>query len=360
MFQMIEILGYKAPFTPAQAAARKYPLQFLCNFAYAIFDKDTGNLLEYRHLIKHPKYRTTWSQSFGKEIGQLATTTETIVFINKHQIPKDHQGDVTYSRIVCDVRKGKKGQALHKTHNGGQPTQLPRWLRNSNSQSSNSQNSTKQHHFDAKRKIHDHQYQGFLLEYTHGTIQIFQHEAWPIPRRCHSWIQPSQQSGYKWKCPLQSMTRNVQTTTGRHHCTRAPRDTPPQSRIHTIKTHARILETHMEPKGTLPNWRRLGRDTIHRTHCRLGLQEAWSAYLRARLCWESTNMFLVTKSPNIHNTNRTNTQYQPMEPPSSMPKWRKSQDPWPKMRKNTSNRWLAHFCTTSKQWTQQCSQVSAP
>jgi hypothetical protein len=103
MFQMMEIPGYKAPFTPAQAAVHKYPLQFLCNFAYTILDKDTGNLLEYRHLIKHPKYRTTWSQSFGKEIRQLATTIETIVFINKHQISKDRQGDITYGRIVCAV-----------------------------------------------------------------------------------------------------------------------------------------------------------------------------------------------------------------------------------------------------------------
>jgi hypothetical protein len=108
MFQMMEIPGYKAPFTPAQAAACKYPLQFLCDFAYAILDKDTGNLLEYHHLIKHPKYRTTWRQSFRQEIKQLATTTETIVFINKHWIPKDHQGDNTYGRIVCDERKGKK------------------------------------------------------------------------------------------------------------------------------------------------------------------------------------------------------------------------------------------------------------
>jgi hypothetical protein len=108
MFQMMEIPGHKAPFTPAQAAARKYPLLFLCNFAHAILNKDTGNLLEYQHLIKHPKYRKTWSQSFRKEIRQLATTTETIIFINKHQIPKDRQGDITYGRIVCDVQEGKK------------------------------------------------------------------------------------------------------------------------------------------------------------------------------------------------------------------------------------------------------------
>jgi hypothetical protein len=59
MFQMMEIPGYKAPFTPSQAAARKYPLQILCDFAYAILDKDTGDLLEYRLLIKHPKYAET-------------------------------------------------------------------------------------------------------------------------------------------------------------------------------------------------------------------------------------------------------------------------------------------------------------
>jgi hypothetical protein len=68
MFHMMEVPGYKAPFTPAQAAACKYPLQFLCDFAYAILDKDIGNLLEYRHFIKRPKYKNTWSQSFGKEI----------------------------------------------------------------------------------------------------------------------------------------------------------------------------------------------------------------------------------------------------------------------------------------------------
>jgi hypothetical protein len=91
----------------------KYPLQFLCVFAYAIIDEDTGNLLEYRHLIKHPKYRKTWSQSFRNNIRQLATTTETILFINKHQIPQDHQVDITYGKIVCDMRKGKKDK--HRT-----------------------------------------------------------------------------------------------------------------------------------------------------------------------------------------------------------------------------------------------------
>ena len=119
MLHMMEIPGYKPPFTPAQAASRRYPLQFLCDFAYAVLDDDTGDLLEYRHLIKHPKYKDTWSQSFGKEIRRLATTTETIFFINKHEIPKERQGDVTYGRIVCVYRDGKKDKYRTRITMGG-------------------------------------------------------------------------------------------------------------------------------------------------------------------------------------------------------------------------------------------------
>jgi hypothetical protein len=57
MLQCMEIPGYKAPFTTQQAASRKYPLQFLCDLAYTVLDNETGNLLEYRHLMKHPKYK---------------------------------------------------------------------------------------------------------------------------------------------------------------------------------------------------------------------------------------------------------------------------------------------------------------
>ena len=62
---MMEILGYTTLFTPQKAASQTFPLQFLCDLAYAVLDDDIGNLLEYRHLIKHPKYKDTWSNSFG-------------------------------------------------------------------------------------------------------------------------------------------------------------------------------------------------------------------------------------------------------------------------------------------------------
>ncbi len=47
MLHMMEIPGYEAPFTPQQAASQTFPLKFLCDFAYAVLDNHTGDLLEY-------------------------------------------------------------------------------------------------------------------------------------------------------------------------------------------------------------------------------------------------------------------------------------------------------------------------
>ncbi len=95
-------------FTNQQAASRRYPLQFLCDFANAVLDDETGNLLEYQHLLKHPKYKEVWRKLFGKEIRHLATTTKTIAFMNKQQIPQARRNDITYTQIVCDYCSEKK------------------------------------------------------------------------------------------------------------------------------------------------------------------------------------------------------------------------------------------------------------
>jgi hypothetical protein len=86
---MMEQPGYKPPFSPQQDTGRKFPLKFLCDLAYAILDEETGDLLEYPHLMKHPKYKDTWLKSFGTEICRLVTTTETIFFKSKDEIPHD-------------------------------------------------------------------------------------------------------------------------------------------------------------------------------------------------------------------------------------------------------------------------------
>ena len=112
----MEIPGYKAPFSPQQAASRKYPLQFLCDLAYTVL---TCDLLEYHHLMKHPKYKDVWTKSFGTEIRRLATTTETIFFIKKDEIPQERRGDETYARIVCVYRDGKKDKYRTRITMGG-------------------------------------------------------------------------------------------------------------------------------------------------------------------------------------------------------------------------------------------------
>jgi hypothetical protein len=96
LFHMMDIPGLTKLFSNQQAASRKYPLQFLCDFALAVLDDKTGDLLEYHHLLRHPKYRDVWSKLFGTEIRWLTTTTETIAFMSKDMIPHNRRKDITY------------------------------------------------------------------------------------------------------------------------------------------------------------------------------------------------------------------------------------------------------------------------
>ena len=104
-----------AQISPVQAARRKYPVQILDKIANEVLDETIGNILEYRHLIRHPVYQAVWGKSMGKEIGRLAQRldgkvegTDTLNFITKNEIPQDRLGDVTYARIVCNYRPNKK------------------------------------------------------------------------------------------------------------------------------------------------------------------------------------------------------------------------------------------------------------
>ena len=82
--------------------------------ANAVLDSTTGDLMEYRHLLKNPKYSKIWSNAMGKEVGHLAQGldgvvegTDTMDFIAKHDIPQDRWHDITYARIVCSYRPEK-------------------------------------------------------------------------------------------------------------------------------------------------------------------------------------------------------------------------------------------------------------
>ena len=80
-----------------------------------VLDHETGKLLEYRQLLRHPRYKNVWNRSADDEFGRLAQGiggrvqgTDTIRFIRKDEVPADRLKDVTYIKFVCQVRTKKK------------------------------------------------------------------------------------------------------------------------------------------------------------------------------------------------------------------------------------------------------------
>ena len=78
--------------TPANASHCLFPVEII----NAVLDRDTGELLEMRHLLVNPKYKDVWGKSYTTELGHLAQGipgvsegTNTIVFITRDEIPMD-------------------------------------------------------------------------------------------------------------------------------------------------------------------------------------------------------------------------------------------------------------------------------
>jgi hypothetical protein len=83
--------------------------------AIAVMDKQSGKMLNYRQLMRHPDYREQWSLSSANEFGRLANgvwgrikhPTNTIKFISKNEVPHGRRKDVTYGQFVCTIRPEK-------------------------------------------------------------------------------------------------------------------------------------------------------------------------------------------------------------------------------------------------------------
>ena len=82
----------------------------LIQSANSVMDPNTGKQLEYKQLINHPdcKVRQMWQRSSANEFGRLAQGvggriegTETIKFLQYHEMPKDWRP--TYARFVCEI-----------------------------------------------------------------------------------------------------------------------------------------------------------------------------------------------------------------------------------------------------------------
>ena len=102
------------PLMARRMASRKYPLALLCEIAGAVLDPETGDLLEYRHLLANPKYQKVWKKAGAKELGRLAQGlpgivegTNTFFFKSYEEIPQDRRKDVTYAKFCCNERPEK-------------------------------------------------------------------------------------------------------------------------------------------------------------------------------------------------------------------------------------------------------------
>jgi hypothetical protein len=72
----------------------------------AVMDADTGKLLNYRQLMRSPKYRQAWSLSSTNEFGQLANGIE-------GRIKKLPTQSSLYSNTMCQ----QNGRKMSRTGN---------------------------------------------------------------------------------------------------------------------------------------------------------------------------------------------------------------------------------------------------
>ena len=79
-------------------------------------DADFGKLLNYKQMMRHPKYKGKWQVSLANEFGRLANgvggggrikRSNAIRFIRIRDIPKDRTKDETYGQFVCIVQPEK-------------------------------------------------------------------------------------------------------------------------------------------------------------------------------------------------------------------------------------------------------------
>ncbi len=89
--------------------------------ALAVLNRDTGKLLEHRQLCKDPRYKTVWDRSYANELWRLCqgvgtgdkagskrvAGTNTFHLIAYANIPHQKQKQITYMKVVCEVREGK-------------------------------------------------------------------------------------------------------------------------------------------------------------------------------------------------------------------------------------------------------------
>ena len=97
-----------------------------------IGDDETGEYLNYRQLMRHPKHKKIWNTFSANEFGRLAQgvggrvkPTNTIFFIPYNQVPIDRRKDVTHGSFSCDIKPNKTETHRTRLTAGGDRINYP-------------------------------------------------------------------------------------------------------------------------------------------------------------------------------------------------------------------------------------------
>ena len=97
----------KLNMSPIKRAGRKFPIETINTF----LNEETGELMEYRKVMKNPKYRRLYEPEYSKELGRIAQVipgqekgADTSFFVDKGRVPVDRWRDITYGRVVVNCR----------------------------------------------------------------------------------------------------------------------------------------------------------------------------------------------------------------------------------------------------------------
>ncbi len=98
-----------------------------------IHDKESNTYLNYRQLLRHPKYTKAWNTSGANEFGRLTQGlkdgrvkgTNTIQFIRKDQIPIERMKEGTYGSFNCDFKPNKEEKERTRLTAGGDRINYP-------------------------------------------------------------------------------------------------------------------------------------------------------------------------------------------------------------------------------------------
>ena len=78
--------------SPKQLSSLRFPIEMI----NTVLNEETGELMEYRHIMKNLKYRQLYATSYSKKLGRLAQVmpgkaegTNTIYFRDKADIPAE-------------------------------------------------------------------------------------------------------------------------------------------------------------------------------------------------------------------------------------------------------------------------------